>query len=130
MKIKGPFVKVVLLNQGDKHPLFKSNLDIGRFCDSFYIFQYPYYSISKLFTINIPLKWHHIGICNKNCQKIDVLTRILTRFHSFVSSFEHVNFAINAKYSNNFYNNPNYYVRFVIFQTYKNVVLKSVHSLG
>ncbi len=28
----------------------------------------------------------------------------------FVSSFEHVNFAINGKYSKNFYDNPNYYV--------------------
>jgi hypothetical protein len=45
----------------------------------------------------------------------------------FVSSFEHVNFAINKKYSNFFYDNPNYYY---IFQTYKNVVLRSVHSLG
>ncbi len=26
--------------------------------------------------------------------------------------------------------NPNYYALFVIFQTYKNVVLKSVHLLG
>jgi hypothetical protein len=28
------------------------------------------------------------------------------------------------------YGNPNYYVSLVIFQTYKNVVLRSVHSLG
>ncbi len=48
----------------------------------------------------------------------------------FLSSFEHVNFAINGKYSKSFYDNPNYYASLVIFQTYKNVVLKSVHSLG
>jgi len=48
----------------------------------------------------------------------------------FVSSFGHVNFVINGKYSQKNYDNPNYYVSLVIFQTYKNVVLKSVHSLG
>jgi hypothetical protein len=47
-----------------------------------------------------------------------------------VSSFENVNFAVNGKYSKTNYDNPNYYVSFVIFQTYKNAVLKSVHSLG
>jgi hypothetical protein len=35
MKIKGPFVKVVLLNEIDKHFLFKLNFDIGKFYDSF-----------------------------------------------------------------------------------------------
>jgi hypothetical protein len=29
MKIKGPFMKVVSLNEIVKHPLFKPNLDIG-----------------------------------------------------------------------------------------------------
>jgi hypothetical protein len=48
----------------------------------------------------------------------------------FVSSFEHVNSAINEIYSNKNYDNMNYYAFVVIFQTYKNVVLKSVHSLG
>jgi hypothetical protein len=47
-----------------------------------------------------------------------------------VSSFEHVNFAINGKYSKKIYDNPNYYASLVVFQTYKNVVLRSVHSLG
>jgi hypothetical protein len=47
-----------------------------------------------------------------------------------VSNFEHVNFAINEKYSKNIYDNAKYYVSLVIFQTYKNVVLRSVHSLG
>jgi hypothetical protein len=47
----------------------------------------------------------------------------------FVSSFEHVNFAINEKYSKNNYDNPNYYASLVIFQTYKNIVLRNVHSL-
>jgi len=48
----------------------------------------------------------------------------------FVSSFEHVNFVINEKYSQKLYDNPNYYASLVIFQTYKNAILKSVHSLG
>jgi hypothetical protein len=35
----------------------------------------------------------------------------------FLSNFEHVKFAINEKYSKNYYENPNYYASFVIFQT-------------
>jgi hypothetical protein len=35
----------------------------------------------------------------------------------FVSKFEHVNFVINKKYSKKYYENPNYYVSLVIFQT-------------
>jgi hypothetical protein len=38
--------------------------------------------------------------------------------------------AINGKYFKNVYDNPNYHALFVIFQTYKNVILKSVHLLG
>jgi hypothetical protein len=47
-----------------------------------------------------------------------------------VSSFEHVNFVINGKYSTKTNDNPNYYASLVVFQTYKNAVLRSVHSLG
>jgi hypothetical protein len=47
-----------------------------------------------------------------------------------VSSFEQINFAINVKYSKNNNDNPNYYVSLVIFQTYKNAILRNVHSLG
>jgi hypothetical protein len=46
-----------------------------------------------------------------------------------VSNFEHVNFAINGNIPKK-YGNPNYYVSLVIFQTYKNAILKNVHSLG
>jgi hypothetical protein len=46
-----------------------------------------------------------------------------------VSSFEDVNFAINGKYSQKNYDNPNYYASPMIFQTYKNVVLRNVHLL-
>jgi hypothetical protein len=51
-------------------------------------------------------------------------------FEKIVPNFEHVNFAINGKYSKFFSDNANYYASRVIFQTYKNVVLKAVHSLG
>jgi hypothetical protein len=38
MKIKGPFMKVMLLNEIVKHPLFKSNFDIEFFFIHFRIF--------------------------------------------------------------------------------------------
>jgi hypothetical protein len=41
MKPKGLFVKVVLLNEVVKHPLFKPNFDIEINFYSFFIFQYP-----------------------------------------------------------------------------------------
>jgi hypothetical protein len=49
MKIKGPFMKVVSLNEAMKHPLFKPNCNIGILFDSFKFFQYPYYSLSTTF---------------------------------------------------------------------------------
>jgi hypothetical protein len=48
-------------------------------------------------------------------------------FFWLVSKFENVIFTINGKYYNNIYDNPNYYASLVIFQTYKNVVLRNVH---
>jgi hypothetical protein len=48
LKTKGPFMKIMLLNEVVKHPLFKPNFDIDFFY-SFEIFQYPYYSISTNF---------------------------------------------------------------------------------
>jgi hypothetical protein len=42
-------MKVVLLNELVKHPIFKPNFDIGILFGSFYIFQYPYYSITIIF---------------------------------------------------------------------------------
>jgi hypothetical protein len=47
-----------------------------------------------------------------------------------MSSFDNINFAINGKYSPKNYDNPKYYASLVIFQTYKNVILRIVHSLG
>jgi hypothetical protein len=35
MKIKGPFMKKMSLNEVVKHPLFKPNFDIGILFDSF-----------------------------------------------------------------------------------------------
>jgi hypothetical protein len=48
----------------------------------------------------------------------------------FVSSFEHVYFTINEKYFKKNYDNPKYYASLMIFQTYKNVLKRSVHSFG
>jgi hypothetical protein len=42
-------MKVVILNEVVKQFLFKPNLDIGKFHDSFNFFQYSYYSISTTF---------------------------------------------------------------------------------
>jgi len=53
----------------------------------------------------------------------------MQKYFLFVS-YEYVNFAINEKYFKSIYRNPNYYASLVIFQVYKNVILKSVHSLG
>jgi hypothetical protein len=38
MKIKGPFMKVVSLNEAMRHPLFKPNFNIGILFDSFFFF--------------------------------------------------------------------------------------------
>ncbi len=54
----------------------------------------------------------------------------MQNYFQFMSSFEHVNFVINEKYSKKFYDNPNYYASLVIFQTYNNIVLRNVHSFG
>jgi hypothetical protein len=35
IKTKGPFMKIMLLNEVVKLPLFKPNFNIGRFFDSF-----------------------------------------------------------------------------------------------
>jgi len=49
IKTKGPFMKIMSLNEVVKHHLFKPNFNIGNLFDSFYIFQYPYYSINTTF---------------------------------------------------------------------------------
>jgi hypothetical protein len=56
MKIKGPFMKAMSLNEIVKHLLFKPNFDIGLLFDSFQIFQYPYYSISTTFYDSYAIK--------------------------------------------------------------------------
>ncbi len=43
IKIKGPFMKVVLLNEVVKHLLFNPNFDIRRFFDALIFFQHAYY---------------------------------------------------------------------------------------
>ncbi len=44
-----------------------------------------------------------------------------------LKKFTPLNFAINGKYSKNFYANPNYYASIAIFQTYNNIVLRNVN---
>jgi hypothetical protein len=44
--------------------------------------------------------------------------------------FESINIVISGKYSQKIYENLKYYASFVIFQTYKNSILRSLHSLG
>jgi hypothetical protein len=41
----------------------------------------------------------------------------------FVENFEHVNFAINGKYSRKHHENPNYHASLLIFQTHKNTII-------
>jgi len=70
--MKGPFVKLVLLNL----LLNKTSFDIGRF------FHFRFFNIhiiqqAQLSMIHMPLKWHHIDKCNKNYKKVDILTLIL-----------------------------------------------------
>jgi len=50
----------------------------------------------------------------------------MQKYFLFLSSFEHENFAINGKYSKKHYDNPNYYASLLIFQIYKNAILRSV----
>jgi hypothetical protein len=67
---------------------------------------------------------------NKDCHFGSLSALSMQKHFLFVSIFEHMNFAINEKYSKKNYDNLNYYVSLVIYQTYKNVVLRSLHSLG
>ncbi len=39
---------------------------------------------TQLSMIHMPIKWHHIDKCNKNCKKIDILTSILVHLSSNV----------------------------------------------
>jgi hypothetical protein len=48
----------------------------------------------------------------------------------FVSSFEHINFAINGKYSKRNYDNPNYYVSFDDFSNIKKCEFKDCPFTG
>jgi hypothetical protein len=85
-------------------------------------------SIFKKIGAHLVKKGHLIKTRTVHFRGLSVLN--MQKHFLFVSSFEHVKFAINEKYSQKNYDNPNYYASFVIFQTYKNVVLRSVHSLG
>jgi len=49
----------------------------------------------------------------------------MQKYFLFVSSFEHLKFAIDKKNFKKHYDNPNYYAfTQMIFQTYKNVIFE------
>jgi hypothetical protein len=48
----------------------------------------------------------------------------------FVSSFKHVSFIVNETYSKKILQSKPLCFLYMIFETYKNVVLNNVHSLG
>jgi hypothetical protein len=93
-------------------------------------------SPSSLLIINVKIiynfqkKWAHL-VLKKHLEKTRIIKFLglsVLKHFLFVSSFEHVNFAINEKDSKNIYDNSNYYVSLVIFQTYKNAILRIAHS--
>jgi hypothetical protein len=92
--------------------------------------------INVRFLFNFQKEWCTFGRKNNVWKKKRIVTfkvwvlSACKKKKQIVSIFEHMNFAINEKYSKSFYDNLNYYVSLVIYQTYKNAVLKSVHSLG
>jgi len=67
---------------------------------------------------------------NKDCSLLRFECFEHAKHFLYASNFEQIKFTINGKYSKKNYDNPNYYTSFVIFQTYKNVILKNIHSLG
>jgi len=75
-------MKIVLLNETIKHPLFKPNFNIIIFFYSFFIFQYPFYSINTTFHDSHAIKVHLIDKCDKNCKKVDIFTSILACLNS------------------------------------------------
>jgi len=88
----------------------------------------PFFSILKS-SPNFKRNGAHL-VENKTLKKNNDYLFLRFECFEFVSSFEHINLAIDGKYSEIFNDNPNYYASFFIFQTYKNIVLRSVHSLG
>jgi hypothetical protein len=60
MKIKGPFMKVMLMNEIIMRPLLKPKFKIRTCNDSIYISYIHINDQTQLVMINMPLKWHHI----------------------------------------------------------------------
>jgi hypothetical protein len=81
-------MKVVSLNEAIKHSLFKPNFDIEIFFIHFIFFNIHIIQSTQLSMIHMPLKWHHIDKCNKNCRKVDILTSILAQLNSFTPSIK------------------------------------------
>ncbi len=67
MKIKRPFMTIMLLNEVVKHPLLKPKFKFETFNDSIRLHNIHISDQAQLVMINMSLKWQHINICEKNC---------------------------------------------------------------
>ncbi len=92
--------------------------------------------IINVIFFNFQKEWCTFDFTKRHLKKIKIvhfrnLSALNMQKHFlFVSIFEHLNFTINEKYFQKNYDNPNYYVSLVIFQTYENAIIRNVHSLG
>jgi hypothetical protein len=50
--------------------------------------------------IHMPLKWHHIDKCNKNCWKINILESILAHLNPSTPKISFYEFFFGQKYYN------------------------------
>jgi hypothetical protein len=88
MKTKRPFVKVIASNEVVKHHLSNQTLILEDFLTHFRVFNIHINEWAQLSIIDMPLKWHHIEICNKNCKNVDMLTRMLARLFNLRAQLE------------------------------------------
>jgi hypothetical protein len=65
-------MKVMLLNEIVKSLLLKPKHEIETFGDLIIFFNIHVTQKVEFSMIHIPLKWHHIDKCNKNCKKVDI----------------------------------------------------------
>jgi hypothetical protein len=79
MQIKGPFVKAMLFDRtllNFNCPLLNQKIEIGTFSDSFRFHNIHISDQAQFAMINMPIKWHHIGIFNKNCSLFDMFKMV------------------------------------------------------
>jgi hypothetical protein len=78
MKIKGPFMKVMPLNEVVKHPLFKPNFDIGKKIYSFFFLNIHTIEITQLSMIH--MKFCEVITISLNFKYENLFTIILGFF--------------------------------------------------